>query len=124
MRMCSGFSASSTHKPCKGIKVRDSATKEEFNRQLLLILQELHKTLTLLDSNCSRKNQRLSRWYEEEASEHCGGLQPPRSSNQSSEQHWRDSRGCVGGVELEAQQTGFNGCKLKDNTEREHSPCF
>lgn len=47
------------NKPSEDIKVRDSATKEEFNRQLLLILQELHKTLTLLDCNCSSKNKRV-----------------------------------------------------------------
>lgn len=61
MWRCSGLSASNTHKPSEDIKVRDRATKEEFNRQLLLILQELHKALTLLASNCSRKNKRDGR---------------------------------------------------------------
>lgn len=53
-----GLSASDAHKPGEDIKMRDSATKEEFNRQLLLILQELHKTLTLLGSNCGCKNKK------------------------------------------------------------------
>lgn len=47
MRRCIGLSASHAH-PSEDIKVRDSATKEEFNWQLLLILQELHKELTRL----------------------------------------------------------------------------
>lgn len=37
------------------IKVRDIATEDDFNRQLLLILQELSKALPRLCSNWSRK---------------------------------------------------------------------
>lgn len=45
---CTGHSAPNSHKLREEIKVRGSATKEVFNRQLLLILQELHKTFSLL----------------------------------------------------------------------------
>ncbi|CAB1459170.1 unnamed protein product [Pleuronectes platessa] len=61
---------------------------------------------------------------EEEALEDCGALQPPRSSNQSREQHCRDDGGGrVGRRRAEAPQiTRCNGCKLKDNTVTTETP--
>lgn len=74
---------SNTIKPSADIKVKDSATKEAFNRHLLLILQEVHKMLTPLAANCSCKGKTRGCRYGEETLKDCGAAPRRLLSEQS-----------------------------------------